>query len=512
MAAGLACAMVVLVLAPVSSSAKKPEQGRNSDSARLRRAVSADSINVHLKELQDIAVANDDTRASGTAGFDLSIDYVAGKLEAAGYELTEQEFPFDAFIVNAPAQLDQTAPTPTTYTEGEDFAYMTYSGSGDVTAHVTGVDLVLPPGPTPSSSSSGCEVEDFAGFPAGDIALMQRGTCDFGLKAVNAAEAGAVGAIIFNEGQEGRTDLLAGTLGDFRPGIPTFGTTFELGETLAGIPDLELHMFANTLIDPRTTTNLLAETPGGDPDNVVMAGGHLDSVDAGPGINDNGSGTMSLLDIALNIEKLKIKPTNKLRFAFWGAEEASLVGSTFYVDDLVANAPEEFAKIAMYLNFDMVGSPNFVRFVYDGDGSAFPDVGGGPPGSEKIEAAFTNFWANKGLESEETAFDGRSDYLPFIVNGVPSGGLFSGAEGVKTAEQEEVYGGVAGLSYDPCYHQACDTYFNTSDTALNQFSDVMAHVIAKYAKRTGGIGQEEAAPLSKKTGSKTAFHGSHAVR
>ena len=127
---------------------------------------------------------------------------------------------------------------------------------------------------------------------------MQRGTCDFGLKAVNAADAGASGAIIFNEGQEGRTDLLAGTLGDFRPGIPTFGMTFELGNTLAGIENLEMHMSADTTITPGTTFNVLAESPEGDPNNVVMAGGHLDSVQEGPGINDNGSGSMSVLEIA----------------------------------------------------------------------------------------------------------------------------------------------------------------------------------------------------------------------
>jgi Zn-dependent M28 family amino/carboxypeptidase len=501
--------MMVVVLAPASSEAKK--KGRNSDSVRLRKAVSAQSIDKHLKALQEIAVENDGNRASGSGGFDASIDYVAGKLEGAGYDVTEQTFDFEAFVENAPAELEQASPTPTTYTVDEDFAYMEFSGSGDVTAGVTNVDLQLPP-PAEPGSTSGCEAEDFTDFPAGDIALMQRGSCDFGLKAQNAADAGAVGAIIFNEGQEGRTDVVAGTLGSFRPGIPTFGMTFALGEELAGIPDLELHMVADATIDPRTTSNLLAETPGGDADNVVMAGGHLDSVDEGPGINDNGSGTMSLLDIALKMNKLQIKPTNKIRFAFWGAEESGLIGSNFYVDDLVTNNPEEFSKIAMYLNFDMVGSPNFVRFVYDGDGSAFPEVGGGPPGSDKIEAAFTNFWAGQGLDSDETEFSGRSDYLAFLLNGVPSGGLFSGAEGIKTPEQEDVYGGVAGLAYDPCYHQACDTYFNTSDTALNQFSDAMAHVIAKYGRNTKGIGQAPEESPRKMTRSRTAFRGSHAVR
>ena len=177
--------------------------------------------------------------------------------------------------------------------------------------------------------------------------------------------------------------------------------------------------------------------------------------------------------------KLDIVPKNQLRFAFWGAEEASLVGSNFYVNDLAENAPEELAKIALYLNFDMVASPNFARFIYDGDGSAFGLEG--PAGSDQIEADFERFWDNNGHAKEPTAFDGRSDYLAFILNGIAAGGLFSGAEGHKTAAEEEAYGGIAGMAFDPCYHQACDTYFNINDKALNQFSNNMANIIAKYS-------------------------------
>jgi Zn-dependent M28 family amino/carboxypeptidase len=485
MAAVLACAMLALMFAP-SSEAKK--SNRKSDSVRLRRAVDADGIKEHLKVLQKIAIANEGNRASGQSGYDASVDYVEDVLEDAGYDTTRQEFDFDAFDVNAPSELEQVAPNPTVYEEGTDFLIMDYSGSGSPTANVTNVDLVLPPGPAPNTSTSGCEASDFAGFPAGNIALMQRGSCDFGLKAANAAAAGAVGAIIFNEGQPGRTDTVAGTLGDFRPGIPTVGMPFALGSQLAGTAGLRLRMFTDTTITPTTTENLLAETPGGDPDNVVIAGGHLDSVPEGPGINDNGSGTMALLEIAQQIDRLKIKPKNKVRFAFWGGEEAGLRGSNHYVADI---SDEEFEKIALYLNFDMIGSPNFVRFVYDGDGSAFGIEG--PPGSADIEESFADSFARRGLESEETAFDGRSDYFAFINAGVPAGGLFSGAEVPKTEEQEDIYGGVAGLAYDPCYHQACDNYFNPSDTALDQFSDAMAQVIEKYGRSTRGLEEDEEA-------------------
>jgi len=503
----LACAMLALVFAP-SSEAKKPK--RKADAVRLRRAVDADGIKEHLKDLQDIALAHDGNRASGQPGYDASVDYVEDVLDDAGYDITRQEFDFDAFDVNAPTELEQVAPNPTVYEEGTHFQIMDYSGSGSPTANVTNVDLVLPPAPAANTSTSGCEASDFAGFPSGNIALMQRGSCDFGLKAVNAANAGAVGAIIFNEGQPGRTAVVAGTLGDFRPGIPTVGMTFELGNELAGTAGLRLRMFTDTTITPTTTENLLAETPGGDPDNVVIAGGHLDSVPEGPGINDNGSGTMALLEIAQQIDRLNIKPKNKIRFAFWGGEEAGLRGSNHYVADI---SDEEFEKIALYLNFDMIASPNFVRFVYDGDGSAFGIEG--PPGSDHIEESFTDSFARRGLESEETEFSGRSDYLAFINAGVPAGGLFSGAEVPKTEEQEEIYGGVAGLPYDPCYHQPCDTYFNISDSALNQFSDAMAQVIAWYGRSTAGLEEDEeagATAFGRKAARGMTFQGPHAAR
>jgi Zn-dependent M28 family amino/carboxypeptidase len=183
-----------------------------------------------------------------------------------------------------------------------------------------------------------------------------------------------------------------------------------------------------------------------------VVGAHLDSVLEGPGINDNGSGSSVILEIALQMSELGIEPTNQVRFAFWGAEESGLIGSTHYVNSLSKRQQKD---IALYLNFDMVASPNYVRFVYDGDGSGFGIKG--PTGSGRIEDIFTEFFQSERLASEPTAFDGRSDYQAFINAGIPAGGLFTGAEGVKSATQAATYGGVAGAAYDPCYHQACDS-------------------------------------------------------
>jgi Zn-dependent M28 family amino/carboxypeptidase len=204
-----------------------------------------------------------------------------------------------------------------------------------------------------------------------------------------------------------------------------------------------------------------------------MVGAHLDSVIEGPGINDNGSGVATILEVALQFSRLNINPKNTVRFAFWGAEELNLLGSEFYVAQL---SEEELADIALYLNFDMVGSPNFVRFVYDGSSDEL-----NPERSGFIENIFVDYFAQLGLASEPTPFDGRSDYGPFIAAGVPAGGLFTGAEGIKTAEQAAIYGGTPGVAYDPCYHQACDTIANLSNTALDQMSDATAHAVMYFA-------------------------------
>jgi aminopeptidase Y len=227
-----------------------------------------------------------------------------------------------------------------------------------------------------------------------------------------------------------------------------------------------------------TVQNVLAESRTGDPNNVVMLGAHLDSVQAGPGINDNGSGSAVLLEIAE--QYAKVKPLNKVRFAWWGAEEAGLIGSTAYVNGL---SQAEKDKIQLYLNFDMVGSPNYGFFIYDGNNSDGVGAGPGPAGSGAIEKTFEEYYTMVGEPFQGTDFTGRSDYGPFIANGIPSGGLFTGAEGIKTAAQVALWGGTAGAQYDPCYHLACDDYDNNSNHALDINSDAVAYALALYAMR-----------------------------
>jgi Zn-dependent M28 family amino/carboxypeptidase len=481
----LAVLTVALALPPLSSTAV------TADSSALRNAVTVAGLLEHEQALQTIANQNGGTRASGTPGFDASLAYVKGKLEATGYyDVTVQNFLYDSFRELATPVFQRLSPSPRNFVANEDFITMDYSDSGDVTgALVATNDIVIPPGAKAGTSNSGCEPGDFtlASATEPQVALIQRGTCDFHIKAENAEAAGYDAAIIFNEGQPGRDETLAGTLtADDLSTIPVIGTSFAIGEelynqVLAGT--VVVRVATTTEIIPDVpTANLLATTKTGRVDRQVVVGAHLDSVPEGPGINDNGSGTSQDLEIALQMARLNVKPVNQVRFAWWGAEEAGLIGSQFYVDSLTAR---QIKNTAVNLNFDMVGSPNFVRFVYDGDASDTDSLAS--TGSGVVEDTFLKYFASQGLPIEPTAFDGRSDYDAFISVGIPAGGLFTGAEGVKTAEEAAIYGGIAGVAYDHCYHQACDTIANLSNTALDQMSDASAHATLAFAMTGSAI-------------------------
>jgi Zn-dependent M28 family amino/carboxypeptidase len=476
--------LVALILVPGASAASSACDNRvNNNFEKLLECITLEGVREHQAAFQAIANANGGNRFSGLPGHDASVDYVVDKLTQAGYHPTVQEFEYLAFTPLGPSTLEQTAPIPTIYVEGTDFQVMDQSDPGDVTALVTAVDINLVP---PRANSSGCEAADFAGFPAGNIALLQRGTCTFQAKAENAAAAGAVGVILFNQGNTpAREGLIDGTLSAANAaGIPVVEATFARGEEWAGTPGLTMRIFTNVTRGTKTTFNVFAETPGR-ADNVVMVGGHLDSVGQGPGINDNGSGSAAILELAEQMAK--VKPRNMVRFAWWGAEESGLVGSNYYVANLTQAQQDD---ITLYLNFDMVGSPNHVFFIYDGDDSDGEGAGPGPEGSAQIEATFEAFFEAVDQPYKGTDFSGRSDYGPFIAVGIPSGGLFTGAEGIKTAAEAALWGGTAGEQYDPCYHQACDTYDNVNLTALDVNADAIGFAALQFAMSTENINGE----------------------
>jgi Zn-dependent M28 family amino/carboxypeptidase len=478
----VATALVAFVLPGAATSAPPGCANRtNTTYQQLLTCVTVEGVREHQAAFQAIADANNDdfyprTRAAGTEGYANSVDYVAGLLEDAGYDVMLDEFPFQ---FQFPVVVERVSPGTASYESG---AY-TNSGFGDVTASVTPIDVQLGLG---NASTSGCDAGDFAGFPAGNIALIQRGTCPFALKVENAETAGASAVVIFNQGNtaaQDRQDLIIGTLAPYVASVPVVGLSYPEGAELSQTPALTMHV---EVIAPETRTdvNVIAEKTGVNDDNVVMAGAHLDSETLGPGINDNGSGSAALLETALMMAK--VKPENTLRFAWWGAEESGLVGSTAYVNGL---SQAEKDRIAMYMNYDMVGSPNYIFMVYDADTSTFPAPTGVPipAGSAAIEDVYESYYTSIGEPYDDTQFSGRSDYQAFILNGIPSGGLFTGAEEIKTDEQETIWGGDAGEQFDPCYHASCDTIGNVDLHALEVNGDLIAYAMLTFAFSTESV-------------------------
>ena len=477
---------LVLIFVPAATTAV------GVDSTAYRTAVTSAGMQTHLQQFQSfgqesIAQFGHPTRVDGSAGFTKSVDYVARQMIAAGYKVHVQPFEFDRFEETAPPVFRRLTPTAQTYVNGTDFQTMDYSGSGAIpdAPLVAAGGVVIP---SPGGSTSGCSASDFNGFPAGAVALVQRGTCTFRAKATNAKAAGAVGVVIFNEGNvdpdDDRLGVIFGTLDPPQFDIPVIGTTFAVGRDLYSMVSSGTSVHVNLAVTAHVvktqSSNVIADTPGGRADRVVVVGAHLDSVNEGPGVNDNGSGSALLLELATQMSKLGITPTNKVRFAWWGGEEFGLLGAEHYVSTL---PKAEVKNIALNLNFDMVASPNWVRFVYDGDGSATGTKG--PSGSGAIEQAFLDYFASQNLATEPTAFDGRSDYGPFIDRGIPAGGLFTGAEGIKTADEAATYGGTPGEAYDHCYHQLCDQWpANVDLEILDQMGDASADVLLQFAMTT----------------------------
>lgn len=443
----------------------------NNTYEKLLECVRLDGVLEHLDAFQSIADAHGGNRADQTPGYQASVDYVVETLEGAGWSAEVVPFTYETGDV----ELRQLTPVDATYPAYDAAG----GGEGDVTTNVVPVDINLG---GDRSNTSGCEAADFAGFPAGSIALVQRGTCPFGEKAVNAEAAGAAGVVIFNQGDASSGDRfgpLNPTLLPLTVDIPVVGTSFAAGESLAQ-PGATARL--KVIFTEVTSYNVIGELAGRTDGNVVMAGAHLDSVPVAAGINDNGSGSAALLEVAEQMTKSR--PHNTVRFAFWGAEELGLIGSTQWV---AQRTQEELDEIALYLNFDMIGSPNYYFGVYDADQSSFVAPVVVPDGSVHIERTFESFYTLRGEPYDDTQFSGRSDYQAFINNGIPSGGLFTGAEVVKTPLQQSIWGGVAGESFDQCYHQACDDIDNVDHDALEVNADAVAFAVFTYAASTEGV-------------------------
>ncbi|KAI8966542.1 Zn-dependent exopeptidase [Daldinia sp. FL1419] len=431
------------------------------------------------QDLEDIAYSTSRrNRVHGTEGHRNSVDYFVQQLKSLGdyYNIELQEFTTEVTI-QSKASLSINGET----LEAGGFSF---GNNGTWTDK-----------PLVSVANLGCNAEDHPDSLSGAIALISRGDCTFVQKITLAGEKGATGAIIYNNAAAG---LAAGTLGGVNDLIPVGGISqvdgLRLVEQIENNATLASSGEFWQYIDNTTSYNVVASSKHGDANNVLFLGAHSDSVEAGPGINDNGSGSCGLLTIAKQLARWRTN--NQVRFAWWTAEEEGLLGSEHYVN---ITAPSELDKIRLYLNFDMIASPNYVLGIYDGDGSSFNLSG--PAGSAQAEKLFEDWYKSEGLPFVGSEFNGRSDYGPFLDQGVPCGGLDTGADGIKTEEEVGLFGGTAGIWYDPNYHSAQDSVTNLNLDAFQATSRAIAHAVATYGTSWEGFPVRNVTSLSRRSSS-----------
>ncbi len=449
---------------PASPPAPAPVAAEDALARRLVEQVSAAGAQPHLAALQEVAEASGGQRAAGSDGYDASVRVVVEQLRVAGFDVETPAFGYPVEVVLASA----------IRVGDQELRADRLTGSPDTRDGGVAGPLVV----VPEDGTSGCQAEDLEPLPVREsVLLVRRGGCPFAAKARRAADAGAAALVVVNN-EPG--PLTGGTLRG-RAALPVGGVSTEDGDRLAARAGTVVALDLRSRTETRTSRNVVAQTRTGRTDDVVVVGGHLDSVEQGPGINDNGSGAAGLLELATRLGPAP--PVHRaVRFAWWGAEEIGLLGSKAYVEGLEDEARR---SLGLYLNIDMIGSPNPGYFVYDGDDSARDGAGPGPRGSAELERTLADFLAARGVPPEPTDLDGSSDYAPFLDLGVPVGGLFSGANAVKTPEQAARWGGRAGQPFDPCYHRACDDLSNIDLPALDRHLDALAWTVGRYASVTG---------------------------
>lgn len=433
----------------------------------LSAKVTVDAMMGHLQTLQDIADAHGGNRRSGSPGYQASVDYVAQALRDKGFDVSTPEFEMDAFFVDEESM--------TVDGRAIDVEAITHSASG-------------PPGGVRGrlvvTRGAGCDPEDYEGLPArGAVVVVDRGKCWLNAKSDAAAEAGAAALVIVNDQAEKVFSIILSGEQDSR--IPVVGVTESAGADLKKLTG-EAAVDVVTRVEKVKARNVIAQTRRGATDSVVMVGGHLDSVRFGPGINDNGSGVAAILETALQMGSAPQLPY-AVRFAFWGGEEEGLLGSRHYTSSLDV---EQLKDIALYLNFDMIASPNSCFFTSDGDQSGEPEPRYGmqliPEGSPDIERMLVRALEENGTQPEDAPFDGRSDYESFTLAGIPVGNLDTGAEERKTAAQVTLWGGEKGVACDPNYHSADDTVANINRETLAKTGRVVAYMTGRFALDQSG--------------------------
>ena len=466
MRALLAAVILAVTVAACSSGAAQPLVPDD-----LADSVGIDAVYGHLAALQDIADEHDGNRADGSPGFQASVDYVANTLREHGFDVETPEFQRLSGAVGGDPSL-------------------TVSGR---THRVTQASLLVttPPGGLRAITLrpprfAGCTAADYGSMSVeGAITVVDDTGCSVVDKQNAALAEGAVGLLVVSRASPARPTGAP-------PGL--FPPSYYRQLTLpAGIIDTDADAALRRTSAPvrlvldnepvmTTSRNVVAQTKTGDPRNVIVVGAHLDSVRSGPGINDNGSGG-AVLETATQLGA-RPQVANAVRFAFWGAEEIGLEGSRNYLRSLDDG---QLADIALYLNVDVIGSPNAGYFTDDGDESAQTAPRPVPDGSAGIERTLAARLNTAGVRPADIPLGRTTDYAPFMVAGIPIGGVTTGSSQVKTEVQQRLWGGQAGVAFDPNYHTPRDTLDNVDRDALAVMASTVAFAVGAYAQQTDGV-------------------------
>jgi Zn-dependent M28 family amino/carboxypeptidase len=482
----------------------------NDTPAKLLPCIKSADLWNHMQQFQAIANANLSpadgmpSRNSGEPGYKASVDYVAAQMTAAGYNVTIQPYTFTYYAYMSPPTLSEVSPTAHSYGLSTEWNSGQSTGTAVADLQPAG-GIILPPTATPSSAS-GCSLSDFDGFVAGRIALIQRGTCTFGQKVVNAQTAGATGVIIFNEGNPDRTSLFAGSLQDAAgnpiiPTIPVAFTSFDIGFDLytqyqqavqnnTALPVMDLSIQA--IVKPNAEDyNVIADSKGGDKNHVLVVDAHLDAI-YGAGMLDNASGSATILDVAQQMKN--VNPVNKLRFIWFGGEELGLFGSAFYVNNLSST---QRGHIGYDLDADVMATPNYTIGVLDPAG---PDLFGRTVSTKfpnRVYKASTvsrdqsiSYFNSIGLNHELFSPVG-TDAFSFNQVGIPASGLLTGQDCCKDQQEVNLFGGYLGNfegnvpSFDGgCVDNPfiwCDNLSNNDPAVLTFMSKAFANTVVRMA-------------------------------
>lgn len=485
----------------------------------LAGAMNVDRLVGHLEQLQQIATAHSGTRAV-TFGYNASLAYVESQLASGAPYLTLSRQYFDIEfprVTGTPTLSVQFGSGPPISQLLEtDFVTFSYTGYGSVSGPIS---LAT------NTACGACCSADFVNITAGSIALIPRSaSCPQKNKVLLAIARGAVGALVYNYGDSPDSMGPPHITLMYPTTVPVFGISFGLYRSIRSCTcaSTAASLSVQGSIVQTTTMNLLATTKTGDPKQTIVVGSHLDSVDAGPGINDNGSGSSFNLELALNLAAAGAL-RSRVIFAWWSAEELGLLGSHAYVDALLATNPTALASIALNLNFDMLGSINGFQGVYDG-ASTTNSLIRSP--CTVIQSLFEAFFKANAVPYMLSPFNGRSDYGPFLEVNISAGGLDSGADEIKDMAMRATFGGSVGVPADTCYHQACDNLQNVDPTRLVTLARAAASVLQQLATSnnlhallypngpTDALVDRQETPLAAPAGTTRVAHGaeSHAPR